>query len=393
MAQPPMAGQYQRSSAEDGLLVFGICLIFLAAALFAAWYFFHEQISAAVSAVAHWQMALTGYFTDRYASLDAQVLARDPSGVKIGALWYLLHNVGDFFRIPAVAVMVALAAWCFLRNAPGQFTRNLDLPGLMRTQAETFRSAAPFVHRKLGLVQLSGAPPRLADPALHITEWLPLFACGKDGSYSEDRAKAELVNQLGPLWNGPPLADPHVRCLFAAFVLHAARRRADAIELLGDLAASLPNGKGEASSGPDAPLAFSPEAVAKADAILSHSDLGGRCITAAAQHAYTATAMMSVLTLAREQAGVLAPAQFAFLKLVDRRLWYALHSLGFPGSQNRAEQPNPRIEALGARDHWAAERDAGQPLPDPSLECALDLVRNRARKNAPGNNPSSENAA
>ena len=387
MAQPPMAGQYQRSSAEDGLLVFGICLIFLAAALFAAWYFFHAQISAAVITVAHWQMVLIGYFTNRYASLDAQVLARDPSRVKVGALWYLLHNVGDFFRIPAVVGMVDLAAWCFLRNAPGQFTSNLDLPGLMRTQAETFRSAAPFVHRKLGLVQLSAAPPRLADPALHITEWLPLFAWDEDGSYSERRAKAELVNQLGAPWHGVALADPHVRCLSAAFALHAARRRADAIELLGDLAESLPSGKGEAPSGPDAPLAFSPETVAKADAILSHADLGARCAATAGRHAYTATAMMSVLTLAREQAGVLAPAQFAFLKLVDRRLWYALHSLGFPGSQSRAEQPNPRIEALGARDHWAAERDAGQPLPDPSLERALDLVRNRARKDAGGNNP------
>lgn len=390
MAQSSMSGQYQRSSAEDGLLVFGICLIFLAAALFAAWYFFHPQISAAVIAVAHWQMVLTGTFTDRYASLDAQVLARDPAGVKIGALWYLLHNVGNFYRIPAVAVIVVLAAWCFLRNAPGQFTRNLDLPGLMRTHAETFRSAAPFVHRNLGLVPLSGAAPRLADPALHITEWMPLFASGKDGGYSEDRAKAELVNQLGALWTCVAEAAPHVRCLFAAFALHAARRRADAIELLGDLAESLPNGKGEARSGPDASLSFSQRVVAKADTILSHPDLGGPCIAVAAQHAYAATAMMSVLTLAREQAGVLAPAQFAFLKLVDRRLWYALHSLGFPGSQNRAEQPNPRIEALGARDHWAAERDAGQPLQEPSLERSLDLIRDRARKNAPGINSFSE---
>ena len=72
---------------------------------------------------------------------------------------------------------------------------------------------------------------------------------------------------------------------------------------------------------------------------------------------------------------MLAPAQFAFLKLVDRRLWYALHSLGFPGGQNRAEQPNPRIEAVGARDHWAAECDLGRPLTEPSLERALAVIR------------------
>ena len=102
---------------------------------------------------------------------------------------------------------------------------------------------------------------------------------------------------------------------------------------------------------------------------------------------------MSVLTLARAQAGVLAPAGFNVLKLVDRRLWYALHSLGFPGGQNPAEQPNPRIEALGARDHWAAERDAGQPLSIPSLLRALDVVRKRAMQAPSVTNPNPETPA
>ena len=72
-----------------------------------------------------------------------------------------------------------------------------------------------------------------------------------------------------------------------------------------------------------------------------------RCEAVADRHAYTAPALMSVLTLARAEAGVLAPAQFAFLKLVDRPLWYALHSLGFPGGQNPAEQPNPGSKLPG----------------------------------------------
>lgn len=101
---------------------------------------------------------------------------------------------------------------------------------------------------------------------------------------------------------------------------------------------------------------------------------------------------MSVLTLAQSQAGVLAPAAFNALKLVDRRLWYALHSLGFPGGQNPAEQPNPRVEAVGSRDHWAAERDAGRPLPTPSLARALVVVR-KAVDHAAGAAPKSETPA
>ena len=173
-------------------------------------------------------------------------------------------------------------------------------------------------------------------------------------------------------------AAPHVRCLFASFALHAARRRREAAALLGYLALSLPDGRNEGPSGPETSLAFSPQAVAWAEIILSDADVCAPCADVAARHGHTAPAMMAVLSHARAQAGVLAPAQFAFLKLVDRPLWYALHSLGFPGGQNRAEQPNPRIEALGARDHWAAECEAGGPLPQPPLDRAVALLRSKA---------------
>jgi intracellular multiplication protein IcmP len=85
---------------------------------------------------------------------------------------------------------------------------------------------------------------------------------------------------------------------------------------------------------------------------------------------------MALLNEARLKAGVLAPAQFVWLKLVDRRLWYALHSLGFETDGfGRYLHPNPRIEAAGARDHWVAERIAGRPLLKPEIERALNAAR------------------
>jgi intracellular multiplication protein IcmP len=62
---------------------------------------------------------------------------------------------------------------------------------------------------------------------------------------------------------------------------------------------------------------------------------------------------MSVLNQARLRSGVLAPAQFAFLKLVDRRLWYA----------------------IGAGAHWAAERAVGAPIPTPEFDQAIAAIR------------------
>ncbi len=94
------------------------------------------------------------------------------------------------------------------------------------------------------------------------------------------------------------------------------------------------------------------------------------------RHAYTHTVLMALLNAARLRAGVLAPGQFAWLKLVDRPLWYALSSLGFETEGvGRYLHPNPRVEAVGARDHWAVERAVGVPVVEPSLDRAIDALR------------------
>lgn len=390
MAQSPNG--FTNRSVEDGLLITAIIVVLLGVLAAFTWFLFHRQIAAGVMQLQHWQMGWIAHFTGRYAALDAQVLATDPAGVTLGQLWRLLHNVGSFFRWPAAAFLAVLALACALYNAPGQFTRNLDLQALMREQARTFRASSAFLERGLGLVRPADGESRPADPALRLEEWVSRFAL-RDGQYDEQRATEELTRQLGTEWRGVAEAAPHVRCMFAAFALHAGRKRDEAMALLGDLATSLPDGHSDGPAGPAAPLAFPPAVVARADAVLTDAALVAPCVEAAGCHAYTAPALMSVLTLARAQAGVLAPAGFNFLKLVDRRLWYALHSLGFPGGQNPAEQPNPRIEALGARDHWAAERDAGRPLPLPSLARALDVVRKRAVQAVPVTNCNGETLA
>jgi intracellular multiplication protein IcmP len=64
------------------------------------------------------------------------------------------------------------------------------------------------------------------------------------------------------------------------------------------------------------------------------------------------------------------------LKLVDRNLWYALHSLGYEiEGTGRYIHPNPRVEALGARNHWAAERVARRPILKPHLTEALATLQ------------------
>ncbi|MGI4794006.1 MAG: hypothetical protein ACRYG8_07980 [Janthinobacterium lividum] len=374
-----MAGQYdRRSSGEDVLLFLGLFVFLFAIAAFFIWAGFHAQISLGGIAFADWQMQVAGWFTDRYAALDAQALAANPATVKPLQLWGLLHNVGLFYRVPAICLMVVLAVCCFFGNAPAKFTGELDLKGLMAMQAISFPTGAAFVERDLKLVAPAEGKPRPSDPALHLPEWIDRFARSPTGLYREDLARIRLADQLGEPWTGVETASPHVRAMFVAFALHAARHREEAVTCLGELSASLPSGANEGPAGPLASLAFDPAIILAMDnRLVADASLVAPCAKVASGHAYTTTAMMAVLTFAREKAGVLAPGEFAFLKLVDRQLWYALHSLGFPGG-NRNEQPNPRAEALGARDHWAAECDIGAPIKTPSLDRAISAIGSRA---------------
>ena len=371
--QPPAS----HSSSDDALLIGGLMLAIFAGAAGFLWWRYHIEIATAVMAAQHCQIDLIRVFTDRYDALDAEVLAADPAHVKLGQLFHLCHLVGSFFRIPAALLVGTLAALCLNRAAPARFCRNLDLEGLMRVQAKLFRTTSAFVGRNLGLVPLADGVVRPADPSFRIDEWMNRFARTVRGRFDPDLAREELVRQLGPIWTGPATASAHVRCLFAAFALHAARRREEALELLGDMAESLPRSKADGPAGPVRPLMLPSRVVDRADAWLRDPEIALPATKIAARHGYTSTALMSLLSHARSRAGVLAPAQFNCLKLVDRHLWYALHSLGFPSSPTWASDslPTPLIEALGSRHHWAAETEVGQPLGLPMLDAAVDFIR------------------
>lgn len=170
--------------------------------------------------------------------------------------------------------------------------------------------------------------PRPADYALTPEEWIDRFAAGRDGSFNEGRAIEVLTRQLGPRWQGPDAAAPVVRVLFVTFALHMVERREDAIAFLGEISESLDATTDEEPTGPAAYLSLPKTAVKQADVLLADRSWFSAAEQAAARHAYTIPALMTVLNSARLRAGVLAPAQFAWLKLVDRPLWYALQSLG-----------------------------------------------------------------
>jgi intracellular multiplication protein IcmP len=377
-------------ASNDDQSIFNLIVILLGVGVgsYLIWNTSHDQISAGVMALRHREMLLLGHVTERFRVADAQMMRTDPYGVTLRDLYGISHAIGLFWRIPACIFIAMLAALCTVRAAPARYKRAFDLDALFREQVITFKAAAAFLNRKLRLARLPDGDPRPADYALTGEDWIDRYALDACGAFDELGACGALVRQLGPRWTGPDRASSAVQALFVAFAMHLAEQREAATMLLGRISVSLAGDDQGSREGPEKPLPI-PDAVAGEVAkLLEDQERFEQAREACAAHAFTAPALMTLLNVARIRSGVLAPAQFAWLKLVDRPLWYALHSLGFETEgTGRYLHPNARVEALGARDHWAVERATGAPVTKPDLDRAIDALRRTHARRSGANQP------
>jgi intracellular multiplication protein IcmP len=370
---------------SDDYTAFSLILIVVGLVIlgWAGWKLWHPEISWVALTVAHAEMQVIGLVSDRFAQADIAVQRAHAERVQFGDLVRLYRNIGLEFLYPAMALVLALAALTFLRASNARFTRAFDLEKLMVEQAKTSRSTAAFLGRKLRLVTMRDGEPRPADAALHVSDWIARYATSK-GAFDETAARRELVRQLGGRWKGGIGASPAVRSMLAVFALQGVQRREEAAALLGLLSEGLisgraPDAEAKAGAGPEAPLAFDVKTIAVADRVLATREVAAWAFETMAKHHFTTPGLMSVLNEARLRSGIMAPAQFAFLRLVDRRLWYALHGLGFESDGPLAHpHPSQRVEAIGARAHWAAERAVGTPIPTPEFDMAIAAIRPKA---------------
>jgi intracellular multiplication protein IcmP len=356
------------------MIVVGLCILG-----WASWQLWHAEISRIALVAAHYEMQAIGVVTDRFRPADLAVQRAHFGRVQFDQLVRLYRNIGEALLYPAMALVLALAISCFLRAGNNHFTRTFDLEKLMAEQAIVSRSTAAFVGRGLKLSELRAGEPRPADAALDVDEWIARYATSETSGFDEAAARREFMRQLGGRWTGPAAASPAVRSMLAVFALQGVRRRDETTALLGLLSEGLPRSKADGGAGPEEPLAFDRKTLALADRVLATEEVAAWALEVMRKHHFTTPGLMSVLNEARLRSGLMAPAQFAFLKLVDRRLWYALHALGFESDALIAHpHPSMRVEAIGAGAHWAAERAVGVPIPTPEFDQAIAAIRTKA---------------
>jgi len=368
------------SSSDDYMFIGGLILVLAGGLLgYMLWSLWHTEISTFYIRAMMWQVRLLHSSDPALMRFQQQLWMASyrPDLVQLKQLYFGLAILGTALRWPVVVMVAAMGIACMFRAAPGRFAKALDLEGLIAVQAEMFPALRGFRKRRLDrLVAPAVGQPLPADPALTREEWVLRFATDRGGSYSKVGAVDALTRQLGRHWKGPKSATAIEQVLLAAFALHYDQRRQEAHTLLGALSASLEEAGLDGAHGPKQSLNVPEDIVAKARDILAELPISRAIEALCGPHGWSTTALMSLLHEARRRSGVLAPPAFAITKLIDRPLWYALHSLGFPADNPGEEvHPNPRIEALGARTHWAEERRVKRPVYIPALDAALTAIR------------------
>lgn len=267
------------------------------------------------------------------------------------------------YRFIITIFLMVLAFWALFKGPKTQYRVKHSIDSLIRVQSSNFMAISPFVN-----FNPSNQPPR--PPGAPVPAELPAFAEAlgpeewlayhdvpvPDGKVDADAASRAFAKQLGQPWRGPLYMAPYRQILLAAFVLKSLRKRADSDLMLGRLAQCWSFESG---------LKIESGLLSEARKVLRDREKVGKVLSRCNQHAYENTALIRALATAREEGGVLAPAQFVWLRAYDRALWYPLNNLGRQAFH---------LEALGAMCHYKAEKQTSRPIPRPKMEDAVKAI-------------------
>lgn len=350
-----------------------LILIVSGGLLFIIWFFFKEQLIDLV----RWTRVAELYLVKLIYG-DKVTIEVGQYGTQSVSQWldWMIHVKSGQIRPAEIAVSTHLAVlplrYLFaagiavmlifnIFKGPGtQFRRRMGLEKLMQEQAKAFPTIQPFLKfdpRKQPIRVLGQPVPRKLPPfaeALTPEEWMAYNGVRMVGGQMDYNAAYQgLAKQLGRRWQGPLKMPKHMQGLYAAFALKFIRKRKDSDDLLNQLAMAWSPDKG-----------FNPPAklMKRIRQIIKDPKSGGALQKFADEHAWETTAMLRVLSRARDEGGVLAPAQFVWLRGHDRTLWYPLNNLG---------RKSYHAEAAGAMVHYTNELIAGQKIPTPRMDQVL----------------------
>jgi len=261
-------------------------------------------------------------------------------------------DVGKYMRFPIALILGVVALILYTTTATIKFKNTFSMTQLRLIEKDEWPRMRPILNLKLIEQDIDSGPWAMAVTPMQFGKKYGLLKEEtKDGKpmvkVIRGKAYDVFALQLGALWNGNLNAlRPHIKALLAVFAARINRDIDAADKLLDQIALSAAAGRPNFSG--------SRELLAK------HV----RCkdvIKVLQHHAYVTTMMASMLDISRG-VGVMATADFIWLKPLDRKLWYILNNVG---------RQTGAPEAAGVFSHWLAERKMSRPLRVPMVEAAI----------------------
>ncbi len=349
-------------------MTFTVCFI-VGGLAWVIWHFFHIQLTWALSRIRIGELYLD-YFL--FGDKTTSVTSVGPETVGVWRNYLPKMAIPDIsvdvlkrttvvavqpLRVVFLAFMSVMVIAIIFRGPGTQYKRRMGLETLLKEQAKSFPAIRPFIKfdpRKLPF-RAPGQPVPAQLPLfseqLSPEEWMSYHEISiVNGQIDYNRAYQAMAEQLGRRWQGPEKLPLYAQGLYAVCALKMVRKRKESVEMMNMLSDSWTAEKG-----------FRPTAKVKSKirAVLKNPKQGEALRKFADMHAYETTALMRCLQRAREEGGVLAPAEFIWLRGVDRTLWYPLNNLG---------RKSYCAEASGAMVHYTNELIAGQKIPTPRFD-------------------------
>jgi intracellular multiplication protein IcmP len=359
--------EQQQQSGQDSLEFLWMIGVFMGAA-YLTWYFGGARIVSAVFYVRYYEivaidfvlglivklMSLVGLPQPHFVLSEIAVFVRDNIhgvGVDFSTLMQVSAIVGDYMRYPLTLLMLGGAAFLHFSSASHKLRNVFDTKSLGKAEKENWPQIVPILGLDLVKQKIDDGPWAMALSPMNFCKKKDLLNVEtQHGKYiatlKHGAAYRILSLQLGPKWYGVEALPTYLKALFAIFAARINGDKKSAEVLLDQINASATGSN------------FNFIGVKE---LLSKYVNSKEVVKITNLHGYVTTIFASMLVGARV-AGVLATAEFLWLKPIDRRMWYMLNSVG---------RQTAVAEISGAFAHWLAEKKLGLPLTVPMIDEAI----------------------
>ncbi len=308
-----------------------------------------------------------GYLKEEVAKALSLAASIDHQDISMTIAEYLSIEAGNYLRYPIIICLVIFSYFSFYTNISNRYKKRYDMHRLAKQESIEWPQINPIIGLDLVSEPLNTGPWAMGKSPLDFCKQHQLIEISveKHGEFKhgnpylfkinldQEKAEAVFTKQLGKLWRVPEYLPIHQRAIFAVFLARACRDSKVAAELLKQINQS---------------------ADSKNPGVLNFSNVDNiwrkyynqRAIQEIIRaHAYEFTIFIDLLLLARQD-GVLATADFLWLKPIDRLFWYVLSSTG---------RQTYFVEAAGVHAHFLVEKSLGRGLSVPYVKESVKALQ------------------